>query len=82
MNPCSALGTLGDIILTDLMQYMALTKGQDIQEDMSIHVFFDQAIDCYRFIFRMTGQPLWNNPITPENGSNTYSCTVLLETRS
>lgn len=82
MNPCSALGTLGDIILVDLMQYMALTKGQQIQEDTSMHIYFDQALECYRFIFRMTGQPLWNNAITPENGSNTYSWAVMLETRS
>lgn len=82
MQPCSQLGTLGDIILTDLTQYMALTKGTGIQEDVSIHLHFDQAIDTFRFIFRVTGQPLWNAVITPENGTNTYSWAVALETRA
>jgi HK97 family phage major capsid protein len=85
MQPCSALGTIGDILLTDLSQYMALTKTTDggaPRVDTSIHLHFDQAIDTYRFIFRMTGQPLWNSTISPENGSTTYSWAVALETRS
>jgi HK97 family phage major capsid protein len=84
MNPCSALGTIGDIILTDLSQYMALRKAAaaGIRVDTSIHLHFDQAIDTYRFIFRVTGQPMWNSTISPENGSNTYSWAVALETRS
>ncbi len=84
MQPCSTLGTLGDIILTDLKQYMALRKAQaaGIRVDTSIHLHFDQAIDSYRFIFRVTGQPMWNSTISPENGSNTYSWAIVLETRS
>lgn len=82
VQPCSALGKIGDIILTDLMQYMALTKGSGIQEDVSMHLHFDQAIETFRFIFRVTGQPLWNAVISPENGTNTYSWAVALETRS
>lgn len=82
VQPASALGTVGDIILTDLSQYMALTKGGGIQEDTSIHLYFDQAIQTLRFIFRVTGQPIWNSTISPENGSNTYSWAVVLETRS
>ena len=84
MNPCSALGTIGDIILVDLMQYMALRKAQasGISVDTSIHLHFDQAIDTYRFTYRVTGQPMWNSTISPENGSNTYSWAVVLETRS
>lgn len=82
VQPASQLGTIGDIILTDLSQYMALTKGSGIQEDTSIHLYFDQAIQVLRFIFRVTGQPIWNSVITPENGSNTYSWAVALETRA
>jgi HK97 family phage major capsid protein len=85
MQPCSALGTVGDIILTDLSQYMALRKSADgggPRVDTSIHLHFDQAIDTYRFIFRLTGQPMWNSVISPENGSNSYSWAVALETRS
>jgi HK97 family phage major capsid protein len=85
MQPCSALGTVGDIILTDLSQYMALRKAGDgggPRVDTSIHLHFDQAIDTYRFIFRLTGQPMWNTTITAENGNTAYSWAVALETRS
>jgi len=82
--PCSSVGTVGDIILTDLSQYMALRKAgaEGPQVDTSIHLHFDQAIDSFRFIFRVTGQPMWNSVITPENGNNTYSWAVTMETRS
>lgn len=82
VQPCSALGTIGDIILVDLQQYMALTKGADVQTEVSMHLHFDQDIETYRFIFRVTGQPMWTSTISPENGSNTYSWAVVLETRS
>lgn len=81
---CSQLGTVGDIILTDLKQYMALRKAQaqGIQVDTSIHLHFDQAVDTYRFMFRMTGQPMWTSTIAAENGSATYGWAVTIETRS
>lgn len=84
MQPCSQLGTVGDIILADLKQYMALRKAasQGIQVDTSIHLHFDQAIDTYRFMFRVEGQPIWNTTIAAENGSATYGWAVTLETRS
>jgi HK97 family phage major capsid protein len=85
MQPCSALGTIGDIILTDLSQYMILRKSSDgggPRVDTSIHLHFDQAIDTYRFIFRITGQSLWNSTIAAENGNSTYSWAVALETRA
>lgn len=81
--PCSALGSLGDIILTDLSQYTILTKaGAGMQEAVSMHFFFDQGINAFRMTFRVTGEPMWNNVIDPEQGSNTYSWAVVLEDRS
>jgi hypothetical protein len=82
MQPCSQLGTIGDIILVDMAQYLALTKGRDVQTDVSIHLYFDQDLETYRFIMRLHGLPGWSTVITPENGSNTYSWAVALETRS
>ena len=78
----STLGTFGDIALVDWSQYMTVTKGQQVRTDVSIHLFFDQDLQAYRFIFRMTGAPMWGSTITPENGSNTRSWAVALETRS
>jgi len=78
----STLGDKGDIILTDLSQYMTLTKGRDIKTDVSIHLYFDQDITAFRFVLRITGQPMWNNVITPQFGSMTRSWAVTLEDRT
>lgn len=82
VEPCSTLGTQGDIILTDLTQYLVLRKaGQDIRTDVSMHLYFDQALQAFRFIFRVNGQPMWGSTLTPENGSNTRSWAVTLDAR-
>ena len=65
-----------------MTQYMALTKGQDIKTDVSMHLFFDQAALAYRFIFRVTGQPWWGSSISPENGTTARSWAVALEARA
>lgn len=83
VESCSTLGTQGDIIFVDLSQYMLLRKaGQDIRTDVSMHLFFDQALLAYRFIFRLNGKPMWGSAITRENGSNTLSWAVTLDARS
>lgn len=82
VEACSTLGDKGDIILVDMTQYMALTKGQDIKTDVSMHLFFDQAALAYRFIFRVTGQPWWGSSISPENGTTARSWAVALEARA
>lgn len=82
IQACSSLGTQGDIMLVDFTQYMALTKGQDIRTDVSMHLYFDQALLAFRFIFRVNGQPWWGKTITQENGSNTLSWAITLDTRS
>ena len=82
IEACSTLGTQGDIILADMTQYWAITKGQDVRQDVSMHLYFDQGLMAYRFTFRVTGQPIWGASLSPENGSNTRSCFVALDTRS
>jgi HK97 family phage major capsid protein len=81
IEACSAVGSLGDIILCDLSQYWALTKAGGIQSDTSIHLFFDQALTAFRFIFRVNGQPAWSSTIERQNGSNTLSWAVALQAR-
>jgi HK97 family phage major capsid protein len=82
VEACSTLGDKGDVILTSLDQYMTLTKGQDIKTDVSIHLFFDQALTAFRFIFRVAGQPWWGSTISPENGTVTRSWAVTLDERA
>ncbi len=75
---CQALGTEGEIILTDLQQYMAALKAGGIRQDVSIHLFFDFDVTAFRFVLRIGGQPWWKTAITPKNGSNTRSSIVTL----
>jgi HK97 family phage major capsid protein len=81
IEACSTLGDKGDIILADLNEYWALTKGTGVQTDVSMHLYFDQGLSAFRFIFRVNGQPAWGAAIQPENGTNTRSCFVTLDER-
>jgi HK97 family phage major capsid protein len=77
---CQTVGTVGDVLLADLSQYLALVKG-GLKTDTSIHLWFDQNITAFRFVMRMNGQPWLSAPIARKNGSNTLSHFVRLETR-
>ena len=81
---CAALGTVGDVILADLRQYLILLKtgSSGLRQDVSMHLFFDYDVMAFRFIFRIAGQPWWPDTITLPNSSNTRSCFVALATRS
>lgn len=84
VEACAALGTVGDVILADLSQYMILMKSgsSGLRQDVSMHLFFDYDIAAFRFIFRVAGQPWWPDTITLPNSSLTRSCFVALATRS
>jgi HK97 family phage major capsid protein len=76
------LGDKGDIILADLSAYLtAIKSGANPKVDVSIHLWFDYDVTAYRFVLRMTGQPWWDLPITPRDGSNTLSPFVTLDER-
>jgi HK97 family phage major capsid protein len=77
----STLGTVGDIQLVDLSQYMLIDKG-GVEGQSSIHVRFLYDETCFRFIYRANGMPIWNSAVTPYKGTNTQSPFVALETRS
>lgn len=77
----AALGTVGDLTLADLMEYLVAEKGQ-IRVDVSEHVNFTSDEICMRFVFRVGGQPLTRKVLTPYKGANTLSPYVALATRS
>jgi HK97 family phage major capsid protein len=77
---CQTVGTEGDIILCDMTKYLSVVKG-GLKTDYSIHLWFDQAINAFRFILRMNGQPWLSAAIARKNGSNTLSHFVTLQTR-
>ncbi len=79
---CSTLGDNGDIILTDLSQYLAATKAGGIQQSSSMHLWFDWDVTAFKATFRMGGQPWWSAAVSPKNGSNTLSPIVTLAARA
>lgn len=78
---CKTLGTVGDIILADMSQYLMIEKG-GVQTASSIHVQFLTDQEVYRLTYRVDGQSMWSSAVTPANGSNTLSPFVALATRS
>lgn len=81
VQAAKTVGDQGDIILVDLKQYWILRKAAGVRSDTSIHLYFDQAVTAFRFVFRVNGQPAWTTAISPANGSNTLSWAVVLDAR-
>jgi HK97 family phage major capsid protein len=78
----STLGTVGDIVLADLSQYVTADRG-GVQAASSIHVQFLTDQTAFRFLYEIDGQPWWNAPLTPHSASaNTLSPFVALATRA
>lgn len=77
---CQTLGDLGDIILVDPKSYITGTRGS-VDTAMSMHLRFDYAESCFRFMFEVDGQPWLQSALTPANGSNTLSSFVTLAAR-
>lgn len=78
----AAVGTVGDIMLADLSQYVMIQR--NMESATSIHVRFLYNETAFRFIVRVDGQPVWNSPLTPYKGTSgrTLSPFVVLAARS
>lgn len=77
----SAVGTVGDIMLLDLSQYLLADKG-GVQSASSLHVNFIYDETVYRWVYRCDGQPAWNAALTPKNNGDSQSPFVALATRT
>lgn len=78
---CETLGTVGDIVLADMNQYITINKG-GMQTAESIHVRFVNDESVFRFVERVDGMPTWESALTPFKGTNTQSPFIALATRS
>lgn len=76
----AVLGDRGDIMLADFSQYIVGLR-EGMRFDTSIHVHFDTDEILSRIIERHDGQPLWDEPLTLEDGSTTVSPFVVLGAR-
>jgi len=74
------LGDKGDIMLCDFSQYVIGLRSE-MRFDMSIHVHFTTDELLARLIERHDGQPLWDEPLTLEDGSTEVSPFVVLAAR-
>lgn len=81
IEQADTLGQKGDIVLADPSQYLLIDKG-GIQAASSIHVQFIYDETCFRFVYRVDGEPLWNAALTPYKGTNTVSPFVTLNART
>jgi len=78
LEACSALGTEGDIIFFDPTQYLIVLQTEQMRADVSMHLYFDSDHLAFRFIMRVGGQPYWKSAISRQNGSNTLSPIITL----
>ena len=79
---CQALGTKGDIIVTNLGYYASGVKREGVRQAMSIHLKFDYNETAFRFLFEVDGQPWLASALTPYKGSNTLGTAVALAARA
>lgn len=77
----ATLGTVGDIVLADMSQYLYATKG-GLSIAQSMHVKFVEGELAMRATLRNDGKSWWPSALTPAKGSNTQSPFVALATRS
>ena len=82
IEQCATLGTVGDIILADMSQYLMIDKG-GLKAESSMHVRFLYDEMAYRWTYRCNGAPWWNSVLTPKSGStNTLAPFVVTAVRA
>ncbi len=79
---CNTLGDKGDIIFAALGSYLTVRKTTGIRFQMSIHLWFDYDETAFKFVFRLSGAPMFSAPIAKRSGSNTLSRFVTLAERA
>jgi HK97 family phage major capsid protein len=85
VESCATLGTVGDIILADLTQYVGAVRSGGVRRAASIHVRFDFDETVFVYSLRCDFQPYWDAPLTPAKGAATpatQSPFIALQTRS
>ncbi len=75
------LGDLGDLQLISPKGYHALRRDAGPKFAQSMHLYFDYAIEAFRWTFRFGGQPHLSAPVSPANGAATKSHFVALAER-
>lgn len=80
-DQCSEIGKKGDIILSDLSEYILIRKGS-ARQDWSMHVQFITDQMAFRIILRVNGMPKHSKPIKLKNSKIERSAFVTLGDRA
>ena len=81
---CKAIGDVGDIGFVDWKSVRSITKAGGIETATSMHIYFDQGMNAYRFTFRVDAKPAQAAAVASKNGggSATRSPFVFLADRA
>ena len=82
IEQASTIGDAGDVMLLDLKEYILIRKKTGVDSASSVHVRFLYDETTFRFIYRVDGQPIWNNTIASFKGSVERSPYVGVEERA
>lgn len=82
MEYAQTLGTEGDLQLVSPKGYYCPIRQGGVRMDTSIHLYFDQGLQSFRWTFRLGGQTHLSAPRSPANGATTRSHFVTLQTRA
>jgi HK97 family phage major capsid protein len=80
VEQASQAGTVGDISLVDLKNYLIVDRSSP-KMDSSIHVEFLTDQLAFRFIQRVNGKSKFKSPVTPYKGSKTLGTFISLAAR-
>jgi HK97 family phage major capsid protein len=75
-----ALGSAGDVLLVDLSQYAVAERSRDFLSSLHVRFIWDEQV--FRSRYRVDGQPLWQQPVTPKNSTTTQSPFIRLAERT
>lgn len=79
---CAALGTVGDIILTDLSQYVIADDRAGVETAQSMHLKFDSAQEAFRLIKYVDGQTINSAAFTGPKATATESSILTIAART
>ncbi len=79
---CQDYNTAGDIMLVSGDGYLCAVKSAGVQTAISMHFYFDQAVQAFRAYTRVGGTPIATAATTRKNGSNTLGHIIALQARS
>ena len=79
---CETVGDVGDILFVDLSQYVTATKAGGVEAARSMHLWFDQDVEAFRFSTRVAGQPWMTSAVDSDNSVADVSPFVNLAARA